>query len=1095
MRFMRAAVRWLVVILALLAGAAAWAQERRGFLGAELKDVTKAEAEKLGWEAPRGARIGKLSAGGPAAAAGILPDDIVLSLDGQEVGDMAALVEGVATKGADTQVRLRLLRSGRERTVNVTLGTRPEDVAAARAARKDLPILMLDPGGHMGLIKGLAFTPDGRQLVSAGDDKVIRLWDWQAGKTVRTFRGQVGPGAEGRNFALALSPDARLLAAGGWMAQGAYGGGTPDPAVADIRLYDFATGKVVALLKGHTNIVNTLVFSRDGKRLISGGALGDLAAIVWDVDKRALLYRLQGHKAEIYAVGFTPDGERAVTGSYDTTLKLWSLKDGKEIATLAGHKNGVQSLGVSPVDGTIASGSMDGEIRLWDGSTGRYLRTLANQATSVGGLTFSPDGKRLLSTCAQRHPCYDHVWDLATGREIAKHKIDDNIVIAATLSPDGGLAATGGGYNNEIHVWDFRTGQTRKVLAGTGSPRWATGFSADGRRIAWGNTWRSNPKETISPLEFQLRLPEAGQGLGEPEPLAPDAAATFLRARTTYDSYSLSHREGGSYGYADAILDIKKDGRTLVSIERAAHEGYRHLAYSFTPDGQTILSGASGGLITAYDLKGQKLGDFVGHEGDIWAVTPSADGRLLLSGSHDQTVRLWNLKTRELIVTLFHSRDGEWVMWTPQGYYMGSPGADKIVGWQINKGPANAAEYVGAEQLRQHLNRPDVVEKAIVLASAERAVREAPGTSFKLSDLLGRPVPKFKIVSPVSGSVEHSGRASVKIAIEPTPDAVRLIRVQVNGRQVAEDTPDIGSGGFGAGERVLAVPLAKGRNDVRVALTNAIGEEAETLTLIHDGEGDLDKRGTLHILAIGVNDYNGLGNICGDSGKESCDLTSAGADARTFVEAVEKRLGPAHERVRKRVLVNGGDPKDAPTAANITDAVELLRLSKENDTVVLFVAGHGSNEGPDYRFLATDASWMGGALRGSTVVPWQTLQGAVEAAKGRRILFIDTCHSGNAYNQRLGNAAYHANIIAYTAARFDQLALEDSTLGHGIFTYAVVEGLRGTGAVTPKGEISTKSLADYVVGRVNSLAKALNGEQEPQYFKGRDAQDFVLTRR
>jgi uncharacterized caspase-like protein len=138
---------------------------------------------------------------------------------------------------------------------------------------------------------------------------------------------------------------------------------------------------------------------------------------------------------------------------------------------------------------------------------------------------------------------------------------------------------------------------------------------------------------------------------------------------------------------------------------------------------------------------------------------------------------------------------------------------------------------------------------------------------------------------------------------------------------------------------------------------------------------------------------------------------------------------------------------------------------------------------------------MGGALRGSTVVPWQTLQGAIEAAKGRRILFIDTCHSGNAYNQRLGNAAYHANIIAYTAARFDQLALEDSTLGHGIFTYAVVEGLQGTGAVTPTGEISTKSLAEYVVGRVNTLAKALNGEQEPQYFKGRDAQDFVLTRR
>src|SRR5207249_2165927 len=111
---------------------------------------------------------------------------------------------------------------------------------------------------------------------------------------------------------------------------------------------------------------------------------------------------------------------------------------------------------------------------------------------------------------------------------------------------------------------------------------------------------------------------------------------------------------------------------------------YQYRSYSFTPDGQAIISGGDGGVLIAYDLKGQRLGNFVGHEGDVWAVTPSPDGRLLVSGSADQTVRLWNLKTRELFVTLFRGTDGEWVMWTPQGYYTGSPGADKIVGWQIN---------------------------------------------------------------------------------------------------------------------------------------------------------------------------------------------------------------------------------------------------------------------------------------------------------------------------------------------------------------------------------------------------------------------------
>jgi uncharacterized caspase-like protein len=117
----------------------------------------------------------------------------------------------------------------------------------------------------------------------------------------------------------------------------------------------------------------------------------------------------------------------------------------------------------------------------------------------------------------------------------------------------------------------------------------------------------------------------------------------------------------------------------------------------------------------------------------------------------------------------------------------------------------------------------------------------------------------------------------------------------------------------------------------------------------------------------------------------------------------------------------------------------------------------------------------------------------VEAAKGRRILFIDTCHSGNAYNQRLGNAAYHANIIAYTAARFDQESLEDRQLGHGLFTYAVVEGLEGKGGLAGKKQISTKDLADFVIKRVEALAKRQTQEQEPQYFKGRDAEDYVLA--
>jgi WD40 repeat protein len=1129
---MRAHFSSLLALLVLLIAGAALAQDRgQIWFGINAQDVTREEADKLGWEAARGVKVLRTIEGSPAAAAGLEPGDVIAMLDGVEVKDGRDLHAGLLAKGSGAVVKLRVLRAGREKTVSVTLGTTPPPDPVTHA---DALQLMLDTGGHSTIVRGLAVTPDGKQIVSASQDKTIRVWDIETGKTVRVIRGEIAPGDWGTIYALALSPDGRQLAIGGYLH------GLDNSIASAIRLYDFATGKMTALLKGHDNVVDALAFSPDGRRLISGGA--DNTAIVWDMTKLRQTIRLSGHAKRIKAVAFTSDGERAVTGSEDESLRLWSLPDGKLIAEMTEHKAaamrqaikhdaepnrddnkksdpwhaGVVSLAASPMEQLVASGSADGRVLLWDAGTGAFVRELLwiggmKGAANIYSVSFSPDGRWLLSTSVEGG-CL--LTEVATGRSLYDGDVHDkkrsffdsghiDCRGKTAFSRDGRLAVASN--NNAIRVLDPRTGSVGKTLQGSGRTVWGVGFAPDGSSIAWTDARDKEPKQAVDgtfkhKLTRRMRLPRDGKPLGGSEEIAAGTAAGdprgagddgYTRGNRKHGALSVGFRRPQPFLIDPRVLEVTKEGKLQTEIKLEREAGFNDDHMTFAPDGQSILIGLTPG-IQAYDVSGRFLGDFVGHDGQVRDLAPSPDGRLLLSGGSDQTVRLWNLKTRELIVTLFHGSDGEWVMWTPQGYYTGSPGADKIVGWQANKGPESTAEYVGAEQLRQHLNRPDIVEKAILLASAKQAVREAPGTSFKITDLLARPVPRFAIVSPPAGSVERRGRSIVKIALEEIPDPVRLIRVQVNGRQVAEETPHTGSGGLAAGERILIVPLAKGSNEIRVTLTNAMGERAETLTLTHEGEGDLDRRGTLHILAIGVNDYKGLGNLCGNSG---CDLRAPGADARTFAEAVEKRLGPDHLRIVKRVLVNGGDAKDAPTASNIIDAVELLRQARETDTVVLFVAGHGVNEGPSYRFLPTDAAWMDGALRGSTVVPWQVLQEAVEAAKGRRLLFVDTCHSGNAYNQRLGNAAYHANIIAYTSARFDQEALEDPVLGHGLFTYAVVEGLEGKGAMASKNQLSTKDLAEYVVGRVGALARAMRAEQEPQYFKGRDAQDYVLVRR
>jgi serine protease Do len=110
---MRGGIRLLVATFVLLIAAPVYAQDNKGYLGLDLQDVTKEEADKLGWESPHGVRVTKPRDGGPGATGGILANDIILVMDGVEVENKDGFIAGVANKGAGAQVRLRLLRDGR----------------------------------------------------------------------------------------------------------------------------------------------------------------------------------------------------------------------------------------------------------------------------------------------------------------------------------------------------------------------------------------------------------------------------------------------------------------------------------------------------------------------------------------------------------------------------------------------------------------------------------------------------------------------------------------------------------------------------------------------------------------------------------------------------------------------------------------------------------------------------------------------------------------------------------------------------------------------------------------------------------------------
>ena len=240
--------------------------------------------------------------------------------------------------------------------------------------------------------------------------------------------------------------------------------------------------------------------------------------------------------------------------------------------------------------------------------------------------------------------------------------------------------------------------------------------------------------------------------MGEHEAVTPDEGQSFLRARTAYSDTFLAARNGEVSKRRDDTLEIRDKGKVMAVIQRDATNGFMHSAFTFVAQGKQIVSGGAAGTLTLYDRDGRSIGAFVGHTDQILSVAATQDGNILASASLDQTVRLWNVATRKLIITLFQGSDATWIAWTPGGYYTGSPGADHVVGWQINRGTERAADYVGADQLGQHLHRPDIVERALVLGSAEKAIEEAEGTRVELGELLGRSIPAFRITDPAQGA-------------------------------------------------------------------------------------------------------------------------------------------------------------------------------------------------------------------------------------------------------------------------------------------------------------------------------------------------------
>jgi WD40 repeat protein len=266
---------------------------------------------------------------------------------------------------------------------------------------------------------------------------------------------------------------ALLVGLGGWGLWQMYSHDQPDQPAS------VATASLILerSLTGHASFVNSMAINRDGKTLVSGSA--DSTIKIWDMETGEVLRTLTGHTGYVNALDISPNGQTLASGDADGNLKIWNLKTGDLIRKLTGHVGFVSALHISPDGQILASGDADNSIKIWNLKTGALLHTLKSHVSFINALCMSPDGKLLVSASADRTI---KVWDLATEKVLHTLVGHTSYVNAIVFSPDGKTLVSASA-DNTIKVWDLATGQVLHTLVGHTSYVNSLAIKIDGKAL------------------------------------------------------------------------------------------------------------------------------------------------------------------------------------------------------------------------------------------------------------------------------------------------------------------------------------------------------------------------------------------------------------------------------------------------------------------------------------------------------------------------------------------------------------------------------------------------------------------------------------
>jgi WD40 repeat protein len=358
------------------------------------------------------------------------------------------------------RVALSLIGSGISPSGIAQLEASP--IVEPSAAGRVVPVVnprFVTQSRHGARIRGTTYSPDGRTIATASEDRTSALWDAATGRRIADLVGHTGPVVD-----VAFSANGRVIAT------------ASDDGMA--ALWKAKTGVRDRVLAGHSAGVTCVAFSPDSRFVATGSK--DRTARLWDAATGAEVRRLGSGTSRIDDVAFSPDGSSVALGCADGRVRIVGVATSSEIRVLERHEQPILSVSFSADGTTVLTGSFDGTVRLWDARSGKEVRRSLGEQ-QVLSAQFSPDSRFVVTTSVETV----RVLDAATCREIVRTNAVRSTVDAAAFSPDGRSIAVAGG-DGVCHILDAASLEDLRRLEGETEAITAFAFSRTGRFLAVG---------------------------------------------------------------------------------------------------------------------------------------------------------------------------------------------------------------------------------------------------------------------------------------------------------------------------------------------------------------------------------------------------------------------------------------------------------------------------------------------------------------------------------------------------------------------------------------------------------------------------------